>query len=1039
MDGTDCSGEMETLTRRIEFLETLDSEPLHKADLVEVLDVSRSTVDRAIQKLEEAGFVERLAPGWITTHSGRLAAGRYRQFQADVRRTVDAQAVVDAVPSTQELPPSLLTDADIVTVDGAYELFARLADTLQGAEHCRVVPGPVFDPLHVRFWHSQVVRSARSVELLAAPSVVDRLGEQFPKLATELVDSGEFEVHSVESPPVGAILTSDHGRSSTPNRTASNTATASDRPTADGGDSIESADTAVFVTYDGDEVAGLVTTTNRETVSWVADWYESLREAGERATEELRLGHSSDDLSALLGDSLTPALRSEGFAHLDGEFFRNNEAMSPERGWRAGLGLPEVAAGHALERRFDDGTPVTERILERFDGGSDVVVVGPPGSGKSTVCKRVAYEWVDTRGGTVVYRESGAGAPFESVAALERHLQHSVDPTLVVVEDATRSDANRIFEVMRSLAARDDVLFLFDAREAEWHDPPTLPGDVRLDAYRREAVDTVSMPTLDERSCRRLLAAAERVLDTTLDTDPDTLLRTVRSTDVEGSPGAMLLLSYRLVRQAEPLVEYEQAGSTSLEADVDEVRADLEALGSTALDVGILANVLNAAGVTVYPEYLYAISADASVQAADSQGAETSQGADQAETSQGADQVAAALDRLEGHVLFTRPGVDAYRGIHESWSLAFLERLLELADERAAMRQFGRALGALFALADHPERCEFLARHVSGSTPGLDRIVATPADWADEVVETVFELGDTYAGLAPLFGTTDASPLELPAVCSPETIARVSALRGSMFTTAGAYDRAWHEFEHLETVAANLGDADEYAFRFESLHLRGEIAVKRGDSETAHTYLRAALDLAEARADDYRVAKVFNSLGILVGMVESDFAAAREYHNRALERFVEVGEPHWEARTLGNLGSLVQRQGDYDDAREHLQRSLELVRSLDNRRDEGKVLGILAVIESKQGNIDAAREYYHQSIDLARELGDRRSEYQSLNNLGEALREAGEFDPAREYVRRSLDISRELGDPKLEAVALTNLGNLARTAGDLPTARTHLE
>ena len=159
-------------------------------------------------------------------------------------------------------------------------------------------------------------------------------------------------------------------------------------------------------------------------------------------------------------------LDDQGFVQLTEGYVARREPASLLDAWRRGPTLADVRAGRAVPRNPpDDGTDagtMTAAVLTRLRAGVDCAVLGPPGSGKSTVCKRVACEWFDAGRGPVLYRESGSGATFDDPAALARESARAEGHLLVVVEDAVQPDAQAVFDLLDRVGDAEDVTLLVD-------------------------------------------------------------------------------------------------------------------------------------------------------------------------------------------------------------------------------------------------------------------------------------------------------------------------------------------------------------------------------------------------------------------------------------------------------------------------------------------------------------------------------------------------------------------------------------------------
>ena len=998
---------IEVLSRRIDFLEFLRETPSYKPELVEALDHSRSTVDRAIDELETEGLIERGENGYVLTQSGNLTARRYRLFLDETRTILDTKDLIDSIPATEHLPIELFTNSNVVTVDGPYGVFAQVADSLPDADRYRVVLPEVVDSQHVRLLHTQVVRQGLEVELLASPPVIERLRKEFPELSNELADADSFTLSSVSTPPYSLVLTggstSQEGRDS------------QSKPESESSGSTD-ADTVIMIPYGDDGVAGMAATSDSQAVRWATNRYEQLRQDSRPATEQLRTQNHAEAMSKLTGVRLPLALRSEGFSRLDEAFFQQRERIPPGASWRAGLGLPEVDAGYAVERHRRDGSPLTDVVLSRLEDSTGLALIGPAGSGKSTVCKQVACRWRTEHDGVVLYRESGSGGAFQSGSALESTIERATVPILVVVEDALRLESCEIFDVMRSMAGRDEVTFLLDARDDEWKEPGDSHLNARVDAFRRENVDVVSMPPVDEEECRRLVDDAETILETPLDIDPSGLLSEIRSSaDDTTMPGTMLLLTHRIARVATPVANHESSGPTTLDEDIDSVRASLEEIGEIALDAGVLLNALNAGGIEISPALVYPVAA-----------------LDQVDEKV---QVQQALELLEGHVIFDQPGSSVYRGIHESWSVRFLERLLEVDGEHAASQRFGRSVSALYGLADEPERCDRLTQTVSGRTAVLDRIVAEPTEWVDAAIENIFEMGQTNARLAPLFGLAENSTIELPDACSAKTEARCLERRGNMYRIAGEFDRARAAFEKLETLAT---ERESPGLEATSLSRLGQLAKMQGKYDRAREYYEKSLELRREIGDQQGEAQSLNDLG-MVANERGEYDRAQEHCEESLARRREIGDRQGKAQSLHDLGTILKNLGEYDHAQEYFEQSLEIRAEAGDRQGEAQTLHNLGIVADIRGEYDQSRRYYEQSLEIKREVGDRQGQASTLNNLGIIAHEQAVYDRAHERYARSLEIKQEIGDRKGEARTLHNLAIIDRIRGEYERAEEYYE
>jgi tetratricopeptide (TPR) repeat protein len=713
------------------------------------------------------------------------------------------------------------------------------------------------------------------------------------------------------------------------------------------------------------------------------------------------------------------ALADEGFVRLSEGYFARRDPAPPLEAWRRGVTLVDARAGRAVERTVGDGADrasLTDRLLEGLADRTDHVVLGPPGSGKSTVCRQVACEWFDRGHGPVFYRESGRGEPFDRPDALARRASDADGHSLVVVEDAVRPEASAVFEFLDRVADSDRVTVLLDAREGEWRDAGRESDTFGADpvAAGREALEPVYVPRPDAREHERFVAAVEDATDRSLDVDVEELRGDVERAatgqdDGETRPGELFYLLHRLTALArDPLADVD--APTTLTDAVADVAGRLADVGETALDVGVCANACNAAGIGVHPELLYGVAPDDPLA------------------------VDEAIEVLDGRVVFPREadwsgGTRAYPAVHEEWSTAFLDHLLDREGEAAARERFGRVLERVLALADDADRRERVVGALNGDAPYLARIEDDPGAWADGTVEALYGLGREEPRLAPLFGDGEVDSIELPSACSGAVAEERPAWLGRTFEAGAYYDRAERAFERLSA-------SGEHAV--ERLLGLARVGFERGDYERAAAVAEECLDLVEDADRPVATARAHRQLGRARTHL-GDHETAQDHLERALERHESVGDVRGRARTLSALGTVVKRARGPGPAREYFERSLDLLREIGDRTGEVTALHDLGNVARNQGAIEDAREYLERSLEMARTLGDRGIEARALNTLGILAADSEGYERAREYFERSLSAARDIGARQIEADCLQNLAVVARMRNEYGRAAEHFE
>jgi len=986
----------EVLARRIDVVEHLET-PRSKPALVEALSVSRSTVDRAIRELEHHRLVRRVEGGVELTATGAFCGESYRSFRSRTRDISRANEALAELPPGTTFDAALLDGAEIRLLEDPqlFEPPPGLGDALGAADEVRGVVASLGSTRRFERYHRRVVRGTLSLSLVVPTDRFESISRQLPDALHEMVSEGDCSVRTGETLPYSLFLT----------RTGDERA-------------------VTVVVY---ETPGVPHAVVHNDDPAAVDWAEETIASAEATATNANGFHSAGDAESL-GEERR--LEREGFVRLAESGVETRDPVSMRTTLRAGAGLAEVAAGHTIERRRPDASDsraMTDHLVAELRTGANRAVVGPPGSGKSTVCKTVAWRWHERGHGPVFYRESGAERPFASVAAFERRLRRADGHALVVVEDAVREEAADVFRVAKRLAGRDDVSVLVDAREAAWNDSQGRSRDATLDAARRRLFESVSMPAPTASTVARLLDRIESVTGSAVDVDPARLLAAAGdddpSTERGSAPGQLLLVLHRLSDYVDPLGPADRRSATTLDAEVEQVLDDLDAAGSLAVEAGVLANVLNAAGYEVGPGHLYPLA----VERADTDD----------DVARGIERVDDAIETLSGRALFETEAERAFRTVHEAWSDRFLLHFLDDRGPRAAADVVGECLTTLLSLADEPDRRTYLEWKLAGDAGAPGPIGVDPTAWADAAVERLFAVGLERPGLAPLFGTSAYSRIRLPDACSPSMELQCTERRGRMQLFAGQLDAAGVEFENGIQLAAyppDGADPDRVTkLAARCLNNLGTVENERGNLDRAAERYEEALDRYREVDDRHGESKCLNNLGTLAH-VRGDLDEAETYYLRSQEIDEEIGARRTRANTLTNLGVLAKTRGDPSLAERRYREAYDLYREVGDPRDRGDVLVNLGSVALLRADLDAAERHSKRCLDVYRDVGHTGGEAHGLNHLGKTALIRGDLDEAETYLERSLDCYREVEDGRNATDARTALARVSRRAGDLDRA-----
>lgn len=991
----DVGWAVELLDRRRDVLARLGEGPCHVRDLCDSLDVSRSTVNRAVRDLESAGWIERTGDGYVRTTTGSLALEGYRDQVAALRAVQEYDDALTPLPEGTPLDPSVLDDATVRSDADAFELSRFLRSAIEDATAVRGVWPSVSDDRTVRAV-ARVADDGGSVALAVdadgrstlrsiAPETFGGDGSATPTVESTDAVPDRLGVFVVETPEERRVLLVVYeGRGSVH-------AVAEAPPDEGVLNWVDGVFGAVGVPRSTD--AGLTAPTG---TSGAADWSADARDV----------------------------LRSQGFVPVDDDALARRERRRQGSLLRTTPTLSAVDAGLTLDREHVVDGQRRELAVDLVDALADVghlALVGAPGSGKSTTCKSVACRWRDREYGPVCYRESESNAMLDDPLSLAASLAAAEGRPLVVVEDAIRPAANAVFETMEELPPDAGVSFLFDARRSEWATSPEQL-DPRREALRHDAVETVPVPALDDAERQRLHLHVDAIFDGPMppfeefvgdETSADDSLASPHATGGEGA-GELLTLAHRYGRIADGPIDADghDAGPLSREvrAVYDEVADDPD-----GLVVATLVNVLNAAGLPFERDLVDALTV-------------SDDGLD-------ADAVASTMTTLRGQVFF--PGDGGMDLVHDAWSQAFLAHLVERRDAASAHRTFAAAVGPLFDLVTDPELRSAVVRYRQGDAPTVAAFDEEPEHWRDVVVDRVYDLGRESPKLAPLYGHPEYTELALPERCSSWCRRHALVGRAKMQIDVGEYDVALAECDRLEEVAETVApDRQAVLLRARSLEAQCVVAEQRADFERAREFGTESLELVRDVDDRRGEASVLNGLG-LIAWYRGDIDEAERRLRDALSIYDEVQSKQSEADALNNLGIVLRERGNYAEAADYFRESHRQRREIGARVMALSSTINLGVIARDRGDLDEAVGWLRTAIEEARVLGVKSEESNANRALGNVLRWRGELAESARRLERALELAESEELRYDECLSLRGLGATRREQGRLDAADAH--
>lgn len=195
------------LARRIEVLEYLIDGEHTRPELVEALDISRSTVDRAVRELEGMGLLEFDDGTYRASLPGRLAHAEYAELRAELVTVEEAADLLAALPPDAPLDLDVLRGAEVVTASeiAPHMPGSRITDVIEGADHVRSLSVALTTPATGEAIADGVFEGM-TVEVVFERQLYDYLSDSETMPIADLRATDRFHPWVTDDLPFGLLL-----------------------------------------------------------------------------------------------------------------------------------------------------------------------------------------------------------------------------------------------------------------------------------------------------------------------------------------------------------------------------------------------------------------------------------------------------------------------------------------------------------------------------------------------------------------------------------------------------------------------------------------------------------------------------------------------------------------------------------------------------------------------------------------------------------------------------------------------------------------
>lgn len=205
--------DLDVVASREDVLAELIDGPVDKRDLTDRVDASRSTVDRAVRELEDAGLAKRQSRGYVATLVGRLGLDCFRAYRREARTLFGAEDALEPLPADCDLPLEFVgtAETEVASRPAPYRPMQRVHDAIAAADEFRIVLPVLYDSRFLEHCYEHAVEEGNPTSLVVDESVVETAMNDFPEQTRKKTECEWFSVETGKTPAYGLLLTTCDG------------------------------------------------------------------------------------------------------------------------------------------------------------------------------------------------------------------------------------------------------------------------------------------------------------------------------------------------------------------------------------------------------------------------------------------------------------------------------------------------------------------------------------------------------------------------------------------------------------------------------------------------------------------------------------------------------------------------------------------------------------------------------------------------------------------------------------------------------------
>ncbi|WP_232702356.1 helix-turn-helix transcriptional regulator [Halobacterium wangiae] len=198
------------VVRRRPLLRSLRSGSATTSDLLESVDMSRSTLHRAINSLEDRDLVEESGGEYRLTSVGTMVTEETEAFGTHTAAALSLDKFLNSIDGhAGTVPVEYFTDATVVRRKARqpHATIHRIIEFIEDAERLRMF-STVISPVYVDVGYREMM-DGMEIEAIFDREVIEIMLAEYPEKAYETITTGNFDVYAHDGLPFELFISEE--------------------------------------------------------------------------------------------------------------------------------------------------------------------------------------------------------------------------------------------------------------------------------------------------------------------------------------------------------------------------------------------------------------------------------------------------------------------------------------------------------------------------------------------------------------------------------------------------------------------------------------------------------------------------------------------------------------------------------------------------------------------------------------------------------------------------------------------------------------